>query len=125
MNKSKLDELLVAIGTGRPVSVADIKSLGAHIDTLGESVSRTALMAAAFAGRSDLIELLVECGAALDRGNQQGLTPLHEAAGMGRVDAVKMLLGLGANVEAETSFGDTPLMMSAAWGNSDVVRVLL
>src|SRR5262245_53387104 len=98
MNKPMPDDLLVAIASGQPVSLHDIMSLDVDINAFGIRVQRTVLMSAAYAGRSGLINALVERGAVLDFGDLYGVTALHEAAGMGHVDAVTTLLDLGANI---------------------------
>jgi ankyrin repeat protein len=118
------DDVLIAIASGK-LCTADAISPDIDINSFGDQVPRTALMAAAFAGSSDLMSSLVARGAALDLGHADWGTGLHQAAGEGHVDAVRRLLDLGANIEAETAAGITPLMMAAAWGHSDVVSLLL
>jgi len=125
MTKFMPDNLLVAIASGQPVSLRAILALGIDLNAVGASVPRTVLMAAAFAGRSDLIRELVENGAVLDLVNTWGLTALHEAVAQDQADAVQTLLELGANVEAQSEFGSTPLMAAAAWGNVAAMKVLL
>ena len=104
MNNSIPDDILIAIASGDDVSLDDITDAGVDINSLGNRVGRTPMMAAAFAGRCSLIKNLVENGATLDRGNEYGVTSLHEAAAMGHEGSVKTLLELGANIEAETKF---------------------
>lgn len=125
MKTLTLDELLIAIGSGKPVSSKDITETIPDIDVLGTRVSRTVLMAAAFAGRCSLISALVESGANVNTANSDGFTALHEAAGLGQQDAVEILLDFGANIEAETRWGETPLILAAAHGHIETVRALL
>jgi len=82
-------------------------------------VRKTALHIAAMAGRAEVLELLLEAGAAVDAADKSGLTPLHdvcsgiEAEGAGRNHAeaeastereyeraVQLLLRAGADAEA-------------------------
>ena len=119
------DDLLVATAAGQPVAVDDLTGPGLDVNAVGAGVPRTPLMAAAFAGRADLIRALVERGAGLNVTNPHGLTALHEAAAEDHADAVRTLLDLGADIEAASTHGHTPLMVAAAWGCGDVVRLLL
>jgi ankyrin repeat protein len=121
MKKSISDEMLIAIASCEPVTWEDIAILGADLDAIGNSVSRTPLMAASFAGRSDLIISLIENGATVNRANADGMTALHEAAAEGKIDAVNTLNRFGANIESETRLGHTPLMVASAWGNCAVI----
>ena len=73
MKRSILDDMLISIASGEPVSWEDITILSVDLDAIGDSVSRTPLMAAAFAGRSDLIISLLENGATVNRANADGM----------------------------------------------------
>lgn len=125
VSESMPDDLLVAIASGRPVALHDIKKVNADINAFGTAVTRTVLMAAAYAGNSRLILELDEIGAAINLANSDGFTALHEAAGQGNAHAVEVLLGLGANIDAESTHGFTPLMIASAWGCCDVIKLLI
>jgi ankyrin repeat protein len=61
----------------------------------------SALMWAAFQGRSSTAELLIEAGASVDLMNTNGRTPLMEAAKHGHNGICKILLLAGAKVNAQ------------------------
>ena len=54
------------------------------------------LCVAAAKGHKDIVQLLLDRGADVNKSVQGGLTPLHEAAQRGYEDAVKILLVAGA-----------------------------
>jgi uncharacterized protein len=125
LSNSVPDDLIAAIALGHPVSTSDITCLGNDINSWVGSNGRTALTAAAFAGRCELIVDLVRNGAFVDATAPDGGNALHEAAAQDHADAVKTLLDLGADIEAETAEGNTALEIAAAWDNADTVRVLI
>ena len=59
-----------------------------------------ALLIAAKAGREDLVELLADFKADLDKGYDQGMTALHSASQEGHLAVVQVLLKVGADVKA-------------------------
>ncbi len=74
------------------------------------------LVRAARNGNLEIVRLLIERGATVDIGKENGdRTPLLEAAGQGHVDVVKFLLSKGADVNARGK-GLTPLLLACAWG---------
>jgi ankyrin repeat protein len=125
MKQPLADHLLISIGNGEPIGADEIATPTTDLNAIGNKVARTPLMAAAYAGRTDLIVSLVEHGATIDASNPDGIAAIHEAAGQGCVRAVDTLVRLGADLEAETRLGHTPLMVAAAWGECDVINLLL
>lgn len=84
-------------------------------------------MLASRRGFSPLVELLLERGAPVDRGNVSlGVTPLMAASLFGQEAVVRSLLGRGASVAAvERSHRRTPLHWAALAGEAGVARLLL
>ncbi len=68
-----------------------------------------ALQAAASHGHIDVMRLLVERGADVNRRGPEGDTALHAAASFGTIEAARWLLDHGADVDARNEAGDTPL----------------
>lgn len=92
---------------------ADIERLAAGA-TDGEKL--TALTAAAFYGRVELIQYLLDMGAkpngypAKDSGFHTHATPLHQAIYSTSLDAVKLLVNAGASLTAtDKAYNGTPL----------------
>lgn len=91
---------------------------------VGGTVAVTLAMAAAFAGETSTIQTLVECGADVDLGNENGWTALHSATSCGHTEVVKLLLSFGASANATDRGGDTPLTMAVKEGHDEVVAIL-
>lgn len=86
----------------------------------------TALHVAARHGNTTAVQLLLEHGARLDQGNEQGVTPLMVAAWQGHADAALVLLDKGADVKNTfDAAGQTPLMYAAHGGNLAIVNAIL
>ena len=88
-------------------------------------VGKTALIAAAYSGQTQVITLLAESGANLNAAQSNGATALFVAAEHGYADAVRFLLQRGADPARPLLTGMTPLMAAAAKGLVSVVDVLL
>jgi uncharacterized protein len=92
---------------------------------LRNPLGETALMLAAFFGRSRCVEVLLNRGTDIGEANRQGWTPLTYAAFNGHGEIVALLLKNGAAVNGVTSNGLTPLMLAARNGHYEAVTKLL
>jgi len=81
---------------------------GADVNACAPGSSWTALHAAAGEGRANIVEVLLEHGADINRQSDRGNTPLHLAALWGRNEVVKLLLASGADVTIRNDEGQTP-----------------
>ena len=83
-------------------------SLGAD-PNYGDDVGFPALIAALSSGRRDaldIVKLLLDAGAELNRRGLNGWTPLHYAVNQKNLDAVRLLLERGADPEQRTWIDD-------------------
>ena len=89
----------------------------------------TALHRAAFSGRLEITQLLLNCGADPNTENEQGSTPLTDVsrgkyksreAGVG---IVRLLLERGVDVDARRKIKATPLHSAAFSGKFEIVQV--
>lgn len=87
----------------------------------------TPLGLAAFFGHAQVVELLLENGAAVSGSSRNAMrvAPLHSAVARRDVESVRLLLRKGADVNARQQGGFTPLHGVAAAGHEDLVAVLL
>ena len=85
-------------------------------------VDESPLMMAALKGHTELVQLLIDKGADV---NKTGWAPLHYAASFGHLQIMQMLLDAHAYIDAESPNGSTPLMMAAQYGTASAVKLLL
>lgn len=88
----------------------------------------TALAAAACNGHINVIRMLFEYEATssiINKGNDDGWTPLSLATNCKCVEAMELLLGKGADVTVANNEGKTPLHFAVEKGCLDAVRLLL
>ncbi len=85
-----------------------------------------AMLLAAEASNTPLIQVLLKAGAKATSANLDGETALHLVARAGNVEAAKLLLRAGAKVDAREKFGgQTPLMWAAARRHGPMVDLLV
>lgn len=80
---------------------------------------------AARSGSESLLRALLDGGAALDRANILGDTPLLEACEGGHVECAKVLLKAGARPSVSAENGATPLYWALRHRSEELVRALL
>ncbi|KAK5623008.1 hypothetical protein CRENBAI_021157 [Crenichthys baileyi] len=84
-----------------------------------------ALHLAAKEGHVDLVQELLDRGAAVDSSTKKGNTALHISSLAGQAEVVKILTKRGADINSQSQNGFTPLYMAAQENHLDVVRYLL
>lgn len=90
-----------------------------HVNRFGE----TPLMLAAYFGKVQLTEKMLQRGANLNGAGNW--SPLSYAAFRGQLEIVRLLLRYGANMESPSDNGTTALMAAALNGHIAVVKLLL
>jgi ankyrin repeat protein len=101
--------------------VAQVRSLLAAGEDVQEKVRGDyPLNVAAASGPVEMVAVLLEAGADIERPNREGLRPLHNAVIFGGKEIVALLIQKGAKVEAKEKWGRTPLNSFAATGGSDI-----
>jgi ankyrin repeat protein len=89
----------------------------------------TPLHSAAYYGKFEVVQKLIEYGADIDARDQYGRTPLYWASGGHHFkdgSVLRLLLERGADVNARAAHdGSTPLHRASAWWALEVVRLLL
>lgn len=97
---------------------------GANADAK-DRVGVTALIAAAYNGHSDCLEVLLGYKASVDAKSHGGVTPLIAAAEGCNADCTQVLLLAGAQVNARTSEGKTALMHAVSRNCVEATESLL
>lgn len=120
--------LLRAIADQQPQRVAILLDQGVSPEATtatGEFQGKTALMWAAETGQTEILELLLDYGATVDRTNPKGGTALMYAAVAGQTEAIRLLAEAGADPNHRVRHGWTPLMLATSKGHSTSVRTLV
>ena len=86
---------------------------------------RTPLMIAAAEGHEQIVKLLLDSGADINKVDEYGETPLFTAAAEGHEQIVKLLLDSGADINKTNEYGETPLYIAAVYGYDQIVKLLL
>lgn len=122
-----LDILPRVAKIGDPLIVETLLKKGAYIDASNiEEGGVTALMEAARKGRLEVVKLLIEKGANINAGDNEGRKALHCAVYGGNTDVMQTLLKAGADINTKENTSDfTPLHLAAEDNNIDMVRFLL
>jgi ankyrin repeat protein len=107
----------------RPATEAFLTKSCVNVNT--RNGSRTALSQASYWGHTDVVKVLVEAGADVDRPGHRGRTPLFVASASGHTDVIHVLIGAHANVNQANTASSTPLYIAAGKGYVDVVQVLI
>ena len=109
-NLKQLQELLT---DGADVNLSDI-------DTGHSLLSRAISL-----GYLEISQLLLDAGADVNLGNDEGYTALMYVAREGNFEAVKLLIDSGASLALTNKDGGTALSMAAEAGEKDIVEYLL
>ncbi len=117
----------VAARYGSVATARVLLQRGAALVPAGEDRERAALSIAAEAGQVEMLKLLVEHGADVNRSDTSlyHATALHEAAAGGQVEAARYLVSQKAVVDAPGYEKATPLHAAAKEGAAAVVELLL
>ena len=106
--------------------VANMASLGAHVDDYKNSRGETALHSAARHGKDDVVLKLIGLGASVSAAASGGLTPLHLAASHPKgLICVEHLLKADADPAANDDLSQTPLHAACIAGTAYAMMPLL
>ena len=142
LTQGELDAGMISAAEGGDAdAVCEYLRRGADVEAEKSGDRRTALMIAAKEGYADVIELLLENGADVNRrGGEAGpdkpsgrwsghldsnKTALLYASAHGHADIVRIMLDNGADVELGDDRNRRPLWEAAFYGHQDVMGVLL
>jgi len=93
--------------------------------SINELIEATPLIRAVRSGRLELVKILVDNGADVNKGAFMDGSPLIEASKLGYLDIAKYLVQNGADVNIHVETDETPLIQAAWKGHLDIVKFLI
>jgi hypothetical protein len=118
-------QLLAAIKAGESERVTSI--LAEHPELLSARIganASTALHAAAYAGRANVVNELLKMNADVSARNSMGWTPIYDAVASGKPEIVLMLLEKNADVNVRNKQGQTPLQFAVSKERPEIAELL-
>ena len=122
-----MSPLICAAGAGSYSAAKALVDLGAAVDKrLVTAKGYTPLLFAAEFGKDDIVELLLDNGANIEKTmTGRGLSPLMLAAGEGHVSTVELLMRRGARLDPADALGKDALFCALFTGQFETLQVLL
>ncbi len=115
-----------AIGFGKLDGIRGMIEDGADVNALHPQFGSSPINYAALRGDVEIIQLLIDAGADVNRKNKDGNTALHSAAFFGQAEAFEMLLDSGADPSIRNNDGAVPEMSLAAnWDTAKSIAGLV
>ena len=85
----------------------------------------TPLNLAAYQGKADIVEVLLDMGADMNIGDNENSQPVHNAAVAGHIPVLELLLARGVNIESKDDNGVTPFLFACSYRQLETARYLL
>ena len=117
--------LLDAAKSGDVNAVKFLFNYTSDICTTDDQYRNTPLIYAAANGHVEVVRVLLECGANVEKANAYQQTAIHGAAWYGYLEVCRLLLEWGAKLNPRDKWKATPLHDAARWGNLSVVKLLV
>lgn len=121
-------ELIEAIKQADTAKVEQLIEKGTDVNNVYGEKKRTAIMIAADTGNQEIVMLLMNAGADIDKPDKDGKIPLAYAAGKGHIELVKLFLKQLKKHNPDYRFAPycyQALVEAAAKGNREIVEFLL
>ena len=98
---------------------------GSDLDEKDPMSGASPLIIATVFGQTEVLKALIEAGADMNIGNNEGSTPLIVAAVFDRIEAARTLIEAGADVNIGNNEGSTALQTAALLCRTEIVKLLL
>ena len=118
-------ELSLAIRQGNVERVKAIVEKSPALVRSADDSGFTPLHIAATAGRVDIIEFLLQCGAEMEARTSGGQTPLFQTVPLANAEAFDYLLRKGARLDARDNSGKSILQFALSWRRPAMADLIL
>jgi len=98
---------------------------GSDLNVLEPTRESTPLITAAYLGRTEAAEILINAGADINYKNKDGSTALHTAIAFIKTKVAKILIDAGIDLNIKNNDGSTALHTAAFFCNVEIVEALL
>jgi ankyrin repeat protein len=98
---------------------------GSDLNVLEPTRASTPLITAAYLGKDEVAEILLDAGADLNYQNADGSTALHTSTVFGNTEFAKTLIDRGAQLNIQNNEGSTALHTAVFFGRIELVEALL
>jgi ankyrin repeat protein len=117
--------LVDAAETGDTTMVRELLAAGVDVNFSTEGGGgRTAIYMAAMEGHLEVVNILIDARADVDKVRTDGCSPLFTAAGNGHLEVVKALAGAKADVNKTARDGSTAFMWATGYNQTSVAEYL-
>ena len=113
------------VETARRLLVGREGRRGVEVDRARADNGATPLVQAASQNHPDMVDLLLEHRADVEKAKHDGFTPLLTSAQKGNLKITEILLEKRADINKTAKAGQTPLLMAARCGHKEMVVTLL
>jgi ankyrin repeat protein len=111
-----------AIWEGQYAGVKQVLDNGLDANYTHRGISL--LQCAMEARNTDVVRLLIDAGANVDKADPHGWSPLHSAAFSGDTDSLLLALQRAKDPSPKDEYGWTPLDLAAFYRHEDIVKIL-
>lgn len=119
------NDLYKIINTNNSEGVKKLIAAGADVNAVDRYRVTTPLIAASAKGFINIVKILIDNGANVNKYVTLGLTPLMSASGNGHLDVVRLLVEKGAKPDFAIKYKETALMHASLKGHLPVVKYLI
>ena len=119
-----VDRFHIAASDGGVSLVESLLQAGVPVDCVDHQLDLTALFPAALLNKTDVIRLLLQKGADVNKRDRYGNTPVHWAASGNSTEAIAILIEHGASINITNDKGDKPIDTARRYERDGAVRML-
>ncbi|MBN1469396.1 MAG: ankyrin repeat domain-containing protein [Fusobacteriaceae bacterium] len=117
--------LIRAVFQNNVIKVKEFLDKGVSVEDKEFSEYITPLMVAAFMNNKEIMKILIERGASIDKMSEYGKTPVLFAICNNSIDTLQFLISLGGDINSEGNNGKTPVMEACELNYPNILEILI